>query len=274
MRKKICVLVSVLACMLCAVSVSAQERLRLATTTSADNSGLLQVLLPPFEQKTGIKVDVIAVGSGKAFAIGRNCDVDVLLVHSPADEERFVKGGFGVDRRPVMVNDFVIVGPPADPAAISELSDAAEALQRIAAAGKAFVSRGDESGTHVKEKQLWAAAGSAPAGAWYREVGQGMGAVLKLADEIGAYTLSDRGTYLAMKDKLKLQVLSEHDQRLQNPYSVIAINPAHCPRTNYARALQLVEWLTSARGQAIIRDFGKDRYGEPLFTPTAKPVAH
>jgi tungstate transport system substrate-binding protein len=258
--------------MLWAASVPAQERLRLATTTSADNSGLLNVLLPPFEAKAGVKVDVIAVGSGKAFAIARNCDVDVLLVHSPEDEERFVDAGFGVNRRSVMVNDFVVVGPPADPAQIAGLQNAAEAFKRIASSGSVFISRGDESGTHVKEKLVWAAAAIAPAGAWYREVGQGMGAVLKLADEMGAYALTDRGTYLAMKDKLGLKVLSEHDRQLQNPYSTIAVNPARCPRTQYERAMQLVAWFTSPDGQAIIREFGRERYGEPLFTPTALPA--
>ena len=243
---------------------------RLATTTSTENSGLLQVLLPPFEEASGLKVHVIAVGTGKALRLARAGDVDLVLVHARQAEERLVAEGFGVNRRDVMYNDFVIVGPGADPARIRGLKDAAAALRRIAAAGALFVSRGDDSGTHRKERGLWQAAGVEPAGGWYREAGQGMGKVLQIAGELDAYTLTDRGTWLYYQDKSPLQIAVAGDPRLYNPYGVIAVDPARYPDVNYRGAMALIAWLTSPRGQALIA--GYRIRGQRLFTPLAVPV--
>ena len=243
---------------------------RLATTTSTENSGLLQVLLPPFEEASGLKVHVIAVGTGKALRLARAGDVDLVLVHARPAEERLVAEGFGVNRRDVMYNDFVIVGPGADPARIRGLKDAAAALRRIAAAGALFVSRGDDSGTHRKERGLWQAAGVEPAGGWYREAGQGMGKVLQIAGELDADTLTDRGTWLYYQDKSPLQIAVEGDPRLYNPYGVIAVDPARYPDVNYRGAMALIAWLTSPRGQALIA--GYRIRGQRLFTPLAVPA--
>ncbi|GAB4278296.1 MAG: substrate-binding domain-containing protein [Deferrisomatales bacterium] len=252
-----------------ATAAGAQCRLRLATTTSTDNSGLLGALLPPFEATWGCRVDVIAVGTGKALRLGENGDVDVVLVHARPAEDRFVAAGFGINRRDVMHNDFVVLGPPADPAGVRGAASGAEALARVARAGASFVSRGDDSGTHKKEKSLWQASGVAPGGGWYKEAGQGMGAVLRMADELGAYTLSDRGTYLAFRDKLSLAVLHEGDAALANPYGIIPVNPARHPGVNYEAAMALVGFVTGPRGQRIIREFRKG--GEALFFPDAIP---
>ncbi|MBN1129892.1 MAG: substrate-binding domain-containing protein [Chitinispirillaceae bacterium] len=248
-----------------AVVTAAPSSLKLATTTSTDNSGLLGVLLPAFTKKTGITVHVIAVGSGKAIKLGENGDVDVLLVHSRKAEEQFVVAGFGVDRRDVMYNDFVIVGPPGDPAGINGQKDAAAALKKIAAAGATFVSRGDESGTHVKEKELWPATGVTPGGPWYLEAGQGMEAVLMMASEKQAYTLTDRGTFIAVRDKLRLAVLCEGDTVLFNQYGVIAVNPAKYAHVKSAAARMFVEWITASEGQGMIAGFRKN--GGQLFFP-------
>ncbi len=242
-------------------------RLRLATTTSTDNSGLLDVLLPPFERETGCRVDVIAVGTGKALRLGRNGDVDVVMVHAPRAEEKFVADGYGVDRTRIMHNDFVIVGPARDPAGVRGAGSAADALKRIAEARAAFVSRGDDSGTHKKEQALWKAAGLVPRGSWYREAGQGMGSVLRMADELRAYTLTDRGTYLAMEDKLELALLYAGDPALMNPYHVIAVNPGRHPHVNYDLARRFIAYLTGRRAQQIIA--GYRIRGEPLFVPDA-----
>ena len=241
--------------------------IKLATTTSTDNSGLLAVLLPAFEVRHGIEVQVIAVGTGRAIQHGEAGDVDAILVHAREAEERFVAAGFGVRRSDVMHNDFVILGPAADPAGVRGLRDVAVALRRIAERGAAFVSRGDESGTHKREVQLWREAGVTPGGAWYMPAGQGMGAVLTLADEKLCYTLADRGTYLAYKSKLELALLVHGDPRLFNPYSVIAVNPTRHPHVHYAEVEVFIEWLTSAEGQAIIGSFRLD--GEQLFHPDA-----
>lgn len=248
-----------------------QGVIRLATTTSTDNSGLLAKLLPPFEARTGTKVHVIAVGTGKALRMGQEGDVDVVLVHARPAEDAFMEAGYGVNRRDVMYNDFVIVGPASDPAGIKGLSDATEALQRIAAKQVVFVSRGDDSGTHKKERALWSDAGIKPEGGWYREAGQGMGKVLQMAGELDAYTLADRGTWLASSGKLPLEVLTEGDARLFNPYGVMAVNPQRYPDTNYMGALALIAWITSPEGQAIIRDFTIN--DQPLFTPVAVTMA-
>ncbi len=250
-------------------SGAATCRLRLATTTSTDNSGLLDVLLPPFERATGCKVDVIAVGTGKALRLGRNGDVDVVMVHAPRAEKAFVAEGYGVDRTRIMHNDFVIVGPAQDPAGVRGAGSAADALKRIADARAVFISRGDDSGTHKKEKALWKAAGLAPRGTWYREAGQGMGAVLRMADELRAYTLADRGTYLAMKDKLDLVILYAGDPALMNPYHVIAVNPERHPHVNYALARRFIAYLTGREAQGIIAGYRVG--GEQLFVPDAIP---
>ncbi len=243
------------------------KRLRLATTTSTQDSGLLDHLHPAFEAATGIRVDVIAVGSGKALALARNGDVDVVLAHDPAAEEAFMAEGAGVDRRAVMENDFVIVGPAADPAGVAAAPTASDALARIAKAGAPFVSRGDQSGTHVKELGLFEAAGVAPGGAWYLSAGQGMGPVLQMADEKPGYTLTDRGTWLAMRGKLSLRLLHAGDPALKNPYHVMAVNPARHPHAQRELARAYSDFLTGADGQALIGGFKVD--GEALFVPTA-----
>ena len=240
--------------------------LRLATTTSTENSGLLQVLLPAFERDTGYKVHVIAVGTGKALRLGQDGDVDVVMVHSRSDEEKFVAAGYGVQRRDLMYNDFVIVGPRHDPAGIRGAPDAPAALARLAERGAVFISRGDASGTHKKEQALWADAGMKPAGTWYRAIGQGMEQALQIASEVRGYTLADRGTWLALRHKLDLDLLLQGDTRLFNPYGVIAVNPARYPDINHAGATALIQWLTSAKGQHMIGAFAVD--GERLFFPT------
>jgi tungstate transport system substrate-binding protein len=240
---------------------------RMSTTTSTENSGLLDVLLPPFEKRYGVKVHVIAVGTGKALKLGENGDVDVVFVHDRESEERFVTDGSGVNRRDVMYNDFVVVGPAADPAGLKGVKDAAEALKRVSAAKATFISRGDGSGTHKKEKSLWKAAGIAPEGDWYREAGQGMGAVLMMASEKKGYALSDRGMFDAMREKVGLAVLCEGDVRLFNPYSVIPVNPARHPKARYVEAMMLTGWLTSPEGQRIIGEYRKG--GQILFVPSA-----
>ncbi|MFZ0469271.1 MAG: substrate-binding domain-containing protein [Thiogranum sp.] len=251
----------------CIPAFAGDEVLRLATTTSTDNSGLLAVLLPPFEKSTHIKVHVIAVGTGKALRLAREGDVDVVLVHARKAEDALVNDGYGVNRRDVMYNDFVIVGPDSDPAGIRGMSDAVAALGKIQASGSIFVSRGDDSGTNKKELQLWQAANITPRGDWYREAGQGMGKVLQMTGELGAYTLTDRGTWLAMQKKLPSKLLVAGDPRLFNPYGVIAVNPDRYRDTNYRGAMRLIAWLTSVEGQKIIQDFKID--GEALFIPTA-----
>jgi len=251
-----------------------QERIRLATTTSTDNSGLLEQLLPPFEQRFGVKVDVIAVGTGKALKLGENGDVDVVLVHAREAEDRFVADGFGVNRRDVMYNNFVLVGPETDPAGIVGMPDAVAALTAISGKRAPFISRGDDSGTHKKERALWKEARIAPSGAWYLESGQGMGPTLLMADEKRGYTLTDRGTLLAYKGRTELVVLCEGDLHLFNPYGIIAVHPARHPHVQYVFAMALIGWVTSQEGQKIIAEFKIGN--EVLFHPmavnrTAKP---
>lgn len=243
--------------------------IRMATTTSTDNSGLLKVILPEFTRKTGIEVNVLAVGTGRAIKHGENGDVDVILVHARAAEDKFVDEGFGVNRRDVMYNDFVIVGPPEDPAGIREISDAGEVLRKIAGTGTMFISRGDDSGTHKKEKSLWKAAGVEASGEWYMSAGQGMSAVLFIAEEKRAYTMTDRGTYIAYKSKINLPILIEGDKRLFNPYGVIAVNPQKHPHVKYDEVMKFIEWLISPEAQKLIGGFKKD--GEALFHPDAGP---
>ncbi len=243
--------------------------LLLATTTSTQDSGLLDALVPMFETQTGYTVKTVAVGTGQALALAARGEADVALVHAPALELAYLAKGDLVRRRLVMHNDFVVVGPPADPAGVRGLRRAAEALRRIAERGTRFVSRGDESGTHQKEKTLWQAAGVAPGGAWYVESGQGMGTTLMLASEKRAYTLTDRATYLAFRKRLELDVLLERDAPLVNVYHVMEANPARHPRVNTAGGQALADFLVSAAAQAVIRTFGVDTYGQPVFVPDA-----
>ena len=250
---------------------SENKILRMATTTSTENSGLLKDILPAFEKASGYTVHVTPVGTGKALRMGRDGDVDVVLVHAPPSEKKFVAAGYGVNRRHVMYNDFVIVGPANDPAKIKGMKDAAKALARIAKDKAIFVSRGDDSGTNKKEKILWKDAGIKPSGSWYREAGQGMGKVLQMAGEMQGYTLTDRGTWLFMKNKLPLKIVVQGDPKLFNPYGVIAVNPGRYPDINYTGAMAFIAWITSPAGQAII---GKYRVnGKQLFIPTALKVA-
>lgn len=258
-------IISVLvAATLFATPALAEQRLRMSTTTSTENSGLLKVLLPPFEKKNNVKVDVIAVGTGKALKLGEAGDADVVLVHARKLEDKFVADGFGVNRRDVMYNDFVIIGPAGDPAGVAKTKTAAESLKKIAAAGASFISRGDDSGTHQKEKEIWQAAGVKPEGKWYVVSGQGMGEVITMATEKRGYTLADRGTYNAYKGrKTDLAILFQGEKGLFNPYGVIAVNPQKHPHVKYDLAMKFVEYITGAEGQAIISGFKVN--GEPVF---------
>lgn len=239
----------------------------LASTTSTQDSGLFDVLIPAFEQANPrFRVNVIAKGTGEALELGKNKDADVLLVHAKAREEQFVADGYGTERRDVMYNDFVIVGPASDPAGIDGSAAAVEALSRVSSAAAPFVSRGDESGTHTAEKILWAKASIAPAGEWYLSAGKGMGDVLIMASETGAYALTDRATYLNMKDALDLEVLVEGDGALYNQYGVIPVTGA----SNAEGARAFADWITGEQGQSIIASYGIGEFGEPLFFPNAK----
>ena len=247
--------------------LQAKETLTLASTTSTLDSGLFDALIPPFEKEFACTVKVIAVGTGQAMRLARDGNADVLLVHDRAAEEKFVADGFGVARLDVMHNDFVLVGPPADPAKVGGLR-AAEAFQKIAAAGAGFVSRGDDSGTHKKELKLWQAAGIQPSGKWYMESGTGMEATLRIANEKLAYCLVDRATWLAhQKETDGLAILAQGDPKLYNPYSVIVVAPAKFPWLNTRLANRFAEFIRSAQGQNIIRNFGRGKYKEPLFYP-------
>ena len=247
------------------------DRLILATTTSTRDSGLLDVILPIFEEQSGVDVDVVAVGTGQALQLGKDGNADVLLVHARAQEDAFMEAGDGVRREDVMYNDFVIVGPPDDPAGIAGTSDAAAAFTAIAESQSPFVSRGDESGTHTKEKAIWAAAGIEPEGDWYISAGQGMGAVLTLADEEQAYTLSDRATYLARTlEGTDLVIMTEGDPILFNPYGVIAVNPDKSPQIHADYAMEFIDWLVSLPTQEVISQFGVEEFGQPLFTPDSE----
>lgn len=261
-------LILVLASLLVSSPIPAAETpLRLATTTSTANTGLMDYLLPRFRQATGIEVHLIAVGTGKALRLGREGDVDIVLVHARAAEDRFVEGGFGVDRAEVMYNDFIIVGPGSDPARAARSTTVTEVLKRVHASEQPFISRGDDSGTHKRELTLWQKAGKTPAGSWYREVGQGMGKTLQIANEIDAYTLTDRGTWLAYESKLDIQILFEKDSSLFNPYGIIAVNPERHPHANYAAARKLIDWITSPPVQEMIGNF--QVHGQRLFIPSA-----
>lgn len=247
-----------------------QKNIILATTTSTQDSGLLDVLLPIFEKKTGYFVKTIAVGSGQAMAMGQKGEADVLLVHSPAAEKKFVAEEYGVNRRLVMHNDFIVVGPAEDPAKIKGTKATAEAFKKIASAGALFLSRGDNSGTNAKEKDVWKASGINPEGQkWYQQTGLGMGQTLNVASEKNGYTLADRGTYLAMKKNLRLDILMEGDAILLNIYHVIEVNPAKWPKVNVAGAKAFSDFMVSKETQDVVKTFGVEKYGSPLFFPDA-----
>ncbi|MTK11323.1 MAG: tungsten ABC transporter substrate-binding protein [Clostridiaceae bacterium] len=243
----------------------------LATTTSTQDSGLLDNILPVFEKESGIKVKVVAKGTGEAMKMGERGDADCLLVHAKAQEEKFVKDGFGVKRYDVMYNDFIIVGPKDDPANIKEqaASDPIKALKLISDSKSPFISRGDESGTHSKEKELWKAAGITPSGSFYISAGKGMGAVLQMAKEKNAYTLTDRATYLSMKDKLDLIIMTEKNDKLYNQYGVIKLNPEK-HKIKEKEADEFITWILSDKTQKLISEFGKDKFNQSLFIPNAK----
>jgi tungstate transport system substrate-binding protein len=257
---------------LTALPAGAEERLRMSTTTSTENSGLLSVLLPPFEKKFDCKVDVVAVGTGKALKLGEAGDVDVVFVHARSLEDKFVANGFGVNRRNVMYNDFVLLGPRDDPAGAGKAKSATDAYRAIAAKGIPFISRGDESGTHQKEKEIWASAGVVPRGAWYIEAGQGMGEVITMATEKRGYTLSDRGTYIAFRKKTDLVVVRQGDKNLWNPYGIIAVNPKKHAHVKFDLAMKFIDFVTGPEGQSLIAGFKVD--GEPLFFVHGKGVQH
>jgi len=247
-----------------------QKNIILATTTSTQDSGLLDELIPLFEKKTGYFVKTIAVGSGQAMAMGRKGEADVLLVHSPEDEKTFMAEGYGIDRRLVMHNDFIIVGPPSDPAKIKGIKSVVEAFKKIAQSKSLFISRSDNSGTHAKEKAIWKAANIKPGGEkWYHETGLGMGQTLNVASEKRAYTLTDRGTYLALKKRLELEMLSYGDKMLFNIYHVIVVNPERFPKVNASGARAFSDFMVSNEAQSIIKTFGIAKFGAPLFFPDA-----
>jgi len=262
-------LFSVLALSACAPATPVVKDMILATTTSTQDSGLLDVLVPEFQEQSGYVVKTIAVGTGQALQMGEECNADVLLVHAPASEAAFMEKGAGKERMLVMHNDFIIIGPAGDPAGIKGAASTEEAFQMIAEAQAPFVSRGDDSGTHKAELALWKKAGVTPEGDWYIETGQGMGATLKVADEKEAYTLTDRATYLANKGALGLEILLEGDAALLNVYHVISVNPTACPKVNEAGALAFAKFMTDPETQQTISEFGVDQYGEPLFFPDA-----
>lgn len=261
-------LISTLPALVLAVAVQADESIVLASTTSTEQSGLFGHILPLFEQATGIRVKVVALGTGQALDTGRRGDADVLLVHDRPAEDKFVAEGFGVERREVMYNDFVLVGPKGDPADTKGAKDAAEAFGRIGSGTTPFVSRGDKSGTHAAELRLWNAAGLDPK-AWpgYKESGSGMGPTLNMAASLGAYTLADRGTWLAFKNRQDLEILHAGDPALFNPYGVMLVNPARHPAVKRQAGMAFIDWITGPVGQAAIADYKIN--GEPLFFPNA-----
>jgi tungstate transport system substrate-binding protein len=251
-------------------AIGAEKNIILATTTSTQDSGLLDVLIPVFEKKTGYFVKTISVGSGQAMAMGQKGEADVLLVHSPDAEKKLVADGYGVNRRLVMHNDFIVVGPPIDPAKVKGMKDTVEVFKKIASTKSLFMSRGDNSGTHAKEKAIWKVAGvNYEREKWYQQTGLGMGQTLNVASEKRAYTLADRGTYLALKKRLGLDILAEGDAVLLNIYHVIEVNPAKFPKVNAGGAKAFADFMVSKESQGIIKTFGIDKFGSPLFFPDA-----
>jgi tungstate transport system substrate-binding protein len=248
---------------------SSNNQIILATTTSTQDSGLLDFLLPDFQAQSGYLVKTIAVGTGKALKMAEDGNADVLLVHAPTAEKELVEKGYGIERQLIMHNDFVITGPPDDPAGISGLTSATEALMKIMESNSVFISRGDDSGTHKKESAFWNDLGEVPEGDWYLESGQGMVSTLRIASEKGGYTLSDRATFLANQELIDSKIHVEGDSRLLNVYHVIVVNPAKWPGVNHTGAQDFAAFLLSAGTQAKIGSFGIDRFGQPLFTPDA-----
>lgn len=240
--------------------------IRMSTTTSTENSGLLKVILPVFEAKHGVKVHVVSVGTGKALELGKNGDVDVVLVHARAAEDKFAADGHGVNRRDVMYNDFVVVGPKADPLGLNGSRDVVGAFRKLGEGRVRFISRGDNSGTDLMEKSYWKEAGLQPKGAWFVSAGLGMGEVLTMAAEMGAYTLSDRATFGAYRDKTGLDIVVQGDVKMFNPYGIIAVSPRKYPDINYEGAMQLINWITSHEGKSLIAGFKVN--GEQLFFPS------
>lgn len=260
---------ALLCCVVAATPLHASEALRLVVTTSVDNSGLTAHLLPHFEAQSKTPVRLLAVGTGRALALGRAGDVDVLMVHSEQDEKAFVASGHGLARHLVMRNDFVLLGPEDDPAGVADAKSVAEAFRALASHKALFVSRGDDSGTHKREKALWQNIGvDAQSLPGLRSVGQGMGRVLLISDQLGAYTLSDRGTWLAYRAKLHLKVLFEGGEGLNNPYGIIAVDPKQHPNVNAAAAKRFIGWITGAEGQRLIGEYKK--HGQALFQPVAE----
>jgi len=246
-----------------------QRTVILSTTTSTQDSGLLDVLIPLFEKQTGYSIKTISVGTGQALALAAKGDADVALVHAPSLEKQYVAEGKLLNRRLVMYNDFVIIGPKEDPAKARLAKSAVGALKAIEQAKASFVSRGDNSGTHVLEKALWKSAGIEPKGAWYIEAGQGMGATLGIANERNAYTITDRGTYLALGKRVSLPILIEGDKALLNIYSVMEVNPANGPRINSAGGKAFADFMVASQTQNVIRSFGVEKFGQSLFVPVA-----
>jgi tungstate transport system substrate-binding protein len=245
--------------------------LRLATTTSIYETGLLTYLLPGFEKQAGVKVEVVSVGTGQALKLGEDGNVDVVLVHARAQEDAFMKAEHGVRREDVMYDDFVVLGPKDDPSGVKSAKTTADAFKAIATRQTKFISRGDESGTHTKELEIWKTAMIEPKGAWYQSVGQGMGAVLNMADEQLAYTLSDRGTYLArLKTGTQIVIVFEGEKGLFNPYGVLAVNPAKNKQINHHLANKFIDWLIAVETQTKIADFGVAEFGQPLFAPDSR----
>lgn len=267
-------LISVLVFAMDAAETRAADRfITVASTTSTRNSGLYDFLLPKFTAATGIAVRVVAVGTGQAIRLAKSGDADVLFVHHRASEDAFVRDGFGIKRFDVMYNDFVLVGPKTDPAGTADATDATAALQAIAAARQPFASRGDDSGTHKKERALWAAAGvdtDKASGGWYRETGSGMGATLNTASAMNAYTLTDRGTWLKFANKGELKILSEGDKRLFNPYGIILVNPKKHPHVKAKDAQRFIDWIISDAGQGAIGAYRIN--GQPAFFPAVKSL--
>lgn len=272
MKKLLAILIAVMmlftlaACGESATPADAEKPvIRMATTTSVDNSGLLQYLFPHFEKATGYKVEHTAVGTGEAIKLAQDGHADLILVHAKASEEEFIAGGYGVERIPFMYNYFVIVGPADDPAGIAECESAAEAFAKIAESEATFVSRGDNSGTHKAELKLWAETPDAENDKWYISAGKGMGATLTMANEMGAYCLTDKATYLSMKANLELDIIIEESEDMKNTYSVIACNPDKLKDLNTEGANAFIEWITGEEAAKLIAEFGKDTYGEALF---------
>ncbi|MEI6100805.1 MAG: substrate-binding domain-containing protein [Eubacteriales bacterium] len=269
MKKKILVFAIVILMVASVFSGCAapKKAITLATTTSTQDSGLLDYLLPLFTKDTGYEVKVVAVGTGQAIQIGQKGDADVLLVHSKADEEKFVADGYGEKRIPLMYNDFILVGPDNDKSKELKGTDIKAALQKINDGNLGFISRGDDSGTDKFEKKLWKAMNIQPAFSNYKSAGQGMGPVLTMASEKQAYTITDRATYLSMKDKLSLAIIVEGSAELKNQYGIIAVSKEKFPSINYEGAKAFIDWMTSDKGLQLISDYGKDKYGQKLFTP-------